>query len=79
MTNSGRSSSIEMGPKRPGVMASWAMAMVLPILMVTSSFATVLAPQDAGGGSSLNAPPSEFNDDLPDELQAQTELLFETV
>ena len=27
---SGRSSSIEMGPKRPGVMASWAMAMVLP-------------------------------------------------
>ena len=69
MTNSGRSSSIEMGPKRPGVMASWAIVMVLPILMVTSSFATAMASQDVEGGSPLNAPPSEFNDDLPDELQ----------
>ena len=69
MMTTRRSTSIDIGPKRPCAVALWAIALVLPILAISSSFSTAMSSQDADGGSSLNAPPSEFNDDLPDELQ----------
>lgn len=57
------------GPVRPAAMASWTLAAVLPILGILLSPATGAPLQEADGGSTLNAPPSDFNDDLPDELQ----------
>ena len=49
-----------------GRIASWSMA---ALLLAFSPAADAVAPQDTPDDSSLNAPKSEFNDDLPDELQ----------
>lgn len=49
-----------------GRVASWSLAV---LLLAFPSAVGAVAPQDAADKAPLNAPVSEFNEDLPDELQ----------
>ena len=78
MTTSVGTSSTFTRTTLMGRFASWSMA---ALLLAFSPAADAVAPQDTPDDSSLNAPKSEFNDDLPDEVGPDevTNILHESV
>ena len=73
MTRRDRTTSIPLQAQALDALAFRLLSVVLLVLAVSSPLMAAPVPQDelvpADEESSLNAPPSEFNDDLPDELQ----------
>ena len=73
MTRRDRTTSIPLQAQALDALAFRLLSVVLLVLAVSSPLMAAPVPQDemvpADEESSFNAPPSEFNDDLPDELQ----------